>query len=891
MQYSRLTLMLVVGLTLAACNQAAPQQVAIIDNQPAVQANLSSSVAGFQHLIPLNPLPAVSDQMVDGTPKSWFVELSGVPESDGGARSSLDTERAGFKRDANEKGVKYEVRRSFSDLFNGFSVRAKGSEIVKISRLPGVRAVFPIGLSALPRTEAVLNPELATAITMTGADIAQNELGLDGRGVKVGVIDSGIDLEHPDLAGRIVSQFDFVGDAYNADPRSPAFNPVPTPDPIADDCEGHGTHVAGIIGAKGQVTGVAPAVSFGAYRVFGCNGSTDDDVLLAALERAKADGMQVINMSLGSPFDWAQSPLARASSRLVKKGIVVVASAGNDGASGLYSTGGPSAGEDVISVASFDNIAVNLPVFTVSPNQTHIGYIEASGAPLPPTSGTTSIARTGTITTPNDACNPLAAGSLSGKTALIRRGGCTFYAKSKNAQAAGATAVILYNNAAGRISPTVFPPSAADPEITIPVIAITREDGIAINALLNAAPVDQTWTNGRDGFPVPTGNLISSFSSYGLVPDLTMKPDIGAPGGLIRSTYPLELGRYATLSGTSMSSPHVAGAVALLLQARPGLKAKDVRGILQNTATPRAWFGNPALGFLDSVHHQGAGMLRIDDAAQSSATVTPAKLSLGESAAGPVRTELEIRNDGSRSVTYTLSHEPGLSTGPNTFLPEFDTGFADVSFSSPTVRVGRRDNASIRLTITANPELPDHSIYGGYIVLTPQNNAGKVLRVPYVGFKGDYQSIQVLTPTANNLPWLAKVVGTNLVNQPTGANFTLQTGDTPRILFHLDHQPRRLRFDVYNINTPKKSYLINGNDYFIRNRTPNEFFTLEWDGTATKDAEVEENGFVTPDPKKIVTLPNGQYTIKITVTKALGKFNRPSDTETWISPTITVARP
>ena len=878
MKYSRFTLMLMVGLTLGACNQAIPpqQQVALENAKP---ANLSS-VTGFQSVMPLDALPAVNNQMVNETPKSWFVELIGAPESEGGARSSLDTERAGFKRDANSQGVKYEVKRSYSDLFNGFSVRASGSEVVKISRLPGVRAVYAVGLSAMPITQNVSNPDLATAITMTGADIAQNELGFDGHGVKVGIIDTGIDLEHPAFAGRITNQFDFVGDAYDANT-----NPVPQPDPIADDCEGHGTHVAGIVGANGLVKGVAPGVSLGAYRVFGCQGSTGDDVLLAAMERARSDGMQVINMSLGSNFGWAQSPLAKAASRLVKKGVVVVASAGNGGASGLYTTGGPSAGEDVISVASFDNIAVSLAFFTISPDGTSIGYGEATGAPLPPTSGVASIARTGTITSTADACAALPAGSLTGKTALIRRGGCTFASKAFNAQSAGATAVVLYNNVAGRISPTV-----TGGGITIPVVSITRDDGITINSRLNAGAVDQTWTNQRGSFGNPTGNLISDFSSYGLLPDLTLKPDIGAPGGLIYSTFPLELGGYATLSGTSMSSPHVAGAVALLLQSDPSLRARDIREILQNTASPRAWFGNPTLGFLDSIHHQGAGMLRIDAAIQVETGVTPSKISLGESAAGPVTTELGISNDSRKPITYTLSHEPGLSTGPNSFTPQFGTGFANVTFSSPTVLVGSHDDATLNVTITANPALPDRSIYGGYIVLTPNDN-GQVMRVPYVGFKGDYQSIQVLAPTANNFPWLANVSGGFLTNQPAGASFTMQAGDLPQILYHLDHQARRLRFDVYNINSPKKTYLIDGTDYTIRNTGPNGFFALEWDGTATKDADAAENGFVTPDPTKIVTLPNGQYAIKITVTKALGKFNRPSDTETWISPTITLARP
>ncbi len=110
---------------------------------------------------------------------------------------------------------------------------------------------------------------------MTGADIAQSELGYTGAGVKVAVMDTGVDYQHPDLGGcfgpgcRVAFGWDFVGDTFNADPSSTAYNPVPAPDNDPDDCNGHGTHVAGIIGANGTVTGVAPDVTFGAYRVFG----------------------------------------------------------------------------------------------------------------------------------------------------------------------------------------------------------------------------------------------------------------------------------------------------------------------------------------------------------------------------------------------------------------------------------------------------------------------------------------------------------------------------------------------------------------------------------------------------------------------------------------------
>ena len=166
-------------------------------------------------------------------------------------------------------------------------------------------------------------------------------------------MDTGIDIDHPDLGGggtnggttfpsaRVIAGWDFVGDAFNADPASPAYNPVATPDANPDDCGGHGSHVAGIVGARGAVKGVAPNVSFGAYRVFGCSGSTTADIMIAAMERALADGMDVLNMSIGSTYQWPEYPTAKAATRLVNKGVVVVASAGNSGTTGLYSTGAP----------------------------------------------------------------------------------------------------------------------------------------------------------------------------------------------------------------------------------------------------------------------------------------------------------------------------------------------------------------------------------------------------------------------------------------------------------------------------------------------------------------------------------------------------------------------
>ena len=124
-------------------------------------------------------------------------------------------------------------------------------------------------------------------------------------------------------------------------------------------------------------------------------------------------------------------------------------------------------------------------------------------------------------------------------------------------------------------------------------------------------PPTLTWTSQTVQTPIASGGLISGFSSFGLAADLSLKPQIGAPGGLIYSSYPLENGGYATLSGTSMSSPHVAGGAALVLEARPNTNRQCMKVLLQNSADPKNWSGNPGLGFLDHTFRQGAGMLDI----------------------------------------------------------------------------------------------------------------------------------------------------------------------------------------------------------------------------------------------------------------------------------------
>jgi subtilisin family serine protease len=829
---------------------------------------LAVTVVGADGPTPLEPQvpPAtvdVGEGIIDETPSIWFVELKSPAAVEGTSMKVLNAEKKAFRTAANQADLKFEERFAFSTLWNGLSIKIDPADLGKLARIKGVKALYPVETISMPEVTAGGSPELFTALTMTGADVAQSELGYTGAGVKVAVMDTGIDYDHPDLGGcfgpgcRVEYGYDFVGDAFNADDSSPSYNPETTPDDDPDDCQGHGSHVAGIVGADGTVTGVAPGVTFGAYRVFGCEGSTFGDIMIAAMEMALADDMDILNMSIGSSYQWPEYPTAVAADHMVQKGMVVVASIGNSGSTGTFSAGAPGVGEKVIGVAAFDNSHTLLPYFEV--NSTGIGYVPMTFAGPTPTAGTEEIVYIGR------ACNGDALeGDAAGKVALIVRGACSFNEKAPNAIAAGATGVVIHNNASGTFNGTLGAPIDG----VTPVVGISGEDGFFIRA--QETPVFMTWTDQMASFPSPTGGLISSFSSYGLAPDLSLKPDIGAPGGNIYSTYPLEKGGYATMGGTSMSSPHVAGAAALLLEAKPGTTAEDVRTILQNSADPHLWSLAPSLGLLEPVHRQGAGMVDIDDAILSTAIVSPGKIALGESESGVQMQQISIRNTSDEAVTYEVSYESAITTSGTWSV---DLGFwlsdAFVDFSKTTVKVNPGGNAKVKATFYPATG-PDLGMYGGYIVFTP-DNGGAELRVPFAGFIGDYQSLPVFTANPYGLPWLWESLDGDLV-------YSMEGWDVPEFWVNLGHQSEIFRIEIFDANTGETMHYAYDFDYFGRNSNYNNIYSFIFDGYT-----IQGQGWR--------FVPDGDYYAVFEVLKANGIPGQADHWETWTSPVFTIDRP
>lgn len=215
---------------------------------------------GVTPVVPLVAAPsAETGEMVNETPALWFVEFKSPPTADGTRIGTIMNERNIFHVQAERAGLDYTERFAFSTLFNGLSIEISPSQLGVLARIPGVSAIYPVEVVTLPEPADAINPDLFTALAMTGADNVQSELGYTGAGIKVAVMDTGIDVDHPAFGGdgvarydsplfpsaRIAYGYDFVGDDFDA-----GTYPFPTPDDNPDDCAGHGTHVAGIIGAN-----------------------------------------------------------------------------------------------------------------------------------------------------------------------------------------------------------------------------------------------------------------------------------------------------------------------------------------------------------------------------------------------------------------------------------------------------------------------------------------------------------------------------------------------------------------------------------------------------------------------------------------------------------------
>lgn len=430
-----------------------------------------------------------------------------------------------------------------------------------------------------------------------GADIADG-LGYRGHGITVAVIDTGVSTDHPDLRGsgtdiKIAGGVDFV------DGGAP------------EDINGHGTQVAGIIAADGEIRGIAPDVRIVPYRVSEDGESVSSDLIIRAIRQAIDDGVDVINISLG--VNRTNPRINAAISEAVDSGIVVVAAAGNDGP-GPRTIGSPGISRDAITVgATYNNVSSSL-VATLDVNGKRYNVLPMTGTqglsePVTEDIFFGGYARRGEIA------------QLDGQIVLAERGSdiegqlVYFSQKETNAAEAGASAIIIYNNEDGIFLGELlhdFMGSGYRPEI--PALSMSREDGLEIRGML-----DDNVTARLHVFYNP--DHIAHFSSRGPVSPFYSKPDIVAPGIFVNTTSVGDA--YNFSSGTSFATPHVSGAAAVLLERHPGLGPHQIKSILMTTSSVIT----DAYGTEFPVELAGSGRLDIGRALGANLVIAPPMLS------------------------------------------------------------------------------------------------------------------------------------------------------------------------------------------------------------------------------------------------------------------------
>ncbi|QRV93651.1 pyrolysin [Ceratobasidium sp. AG-Ba] len=739
-------------------------------------------------------------------PGSYLVGTNGNTHFARGFASA----HAELEHDLEQRGVTYTVTKLFSNsrLWKGVVVRIDNhADLLKVAQAPGVTSINRNYLHDIPkRPEASaaagpLNPIVVDKFSthqMTGVNRMHGN-GIFGKGITIGIIDTGIDYTHPALGGKfgpgnkVIGGYDFVGDAYTGKEGSVA---KPDNDPL-DQCNGHGTHVAGIIGANPDnpynVTGVAYQSSINAYRVFGCTGSVADDVLIASMNKAFDDGNDIITMSLGGPEGWSEGVTSVVASKIAEMGRVITIAAGNDGDYGSWYASGPATGINAISVGSVENVVAPSQNATDSTGR-QISYYAAT----PIANGTFPVYVVSTnASVPNDACNPLpdSTPDLSPYVVVIRRGGCAFTQKLGNAANKGGKLFLVSDNVDEDLFAAGFGNYTA--------AMISKSDG---DYVINLAKNNGSLTFSHNPFDYPTsvGGLMSTFSTYGPSFDMYLKPALSAPGGNIISTWPVPLGSYKVESGTSMATPFMAGAAALYMQVKGKTpqSAKDLRAAFQNTASyiPNSKADNT---LLESLSHAGAGLIQVYAACFSTSSMLPAELLLNDTANFAGSQSVKITNKGTKAVTYTITHVPAGTTktidGIENILGPVPHSNAPASVtinpSSVTIQPGQSANVALAFTPPTGLDAKTFPVYSGFIQAKGSDNS--VLHSSYLGVAAALKDMKVVDNTdmlfGVKLPIVNDKDG-NPISGPT--TYSMNGSDTPAVIYRLVAGSPLIRIDL-----------------------------------------------------------------------------------------------
>ena len=724
-------------------------------------------------------------------------------------------------------GASAQVDREYDNALQGFALNAPAGSLDAIRAASGVKAAFRDRETRVADADDQVAGEGATNSARTTTQDPANlsaqlmmhadQVTQKGEGKVVAVVDTGVDMTHPAFAGalggtpalsadKVASLTPQLGDgkagtyvsekfpfAYDYADNDPDASPT-------GQAGSHGTHVAGITaGNAGEIVGIAPDAQIIVAKVArSVEGDITDSGLLAALDDMVVLHPDVVNLSLGQlggMDNEADSVYATVFKSLQDAGITVNAAAGNHYTAGYGNTSGknlpfasdpdsstqcePATYSSVVSVASVDNSLAH-SAFTVgdrdipfqraggADGQKMPDLSDLTGGPFEYVDGGIGSAEDGA------ALKAKYPEGLAGKIVLVKRGSLTFQTKFNNIAGSKPAGFIVYNNVPG--DSLVVMSLATD---GVPAAFISQADG---EAMLAAADHHLSVAPGKVIAPSSKYSM-SSFSSWGVTPDLRLKPEVAAPGGNIYSSVPG--GTYEFMSGTSMATPQMAGVSALVLQRVQNdplfasMSARDKVDVVQNlimgTAAPIA---DPLqdTGAPYSPRKQGSGLTNVLAATTSSvypsvvgaAEPSRPKADLGDGTKG-WHFDVTLHNLGATPATYELSSQALSEIVDGGFFTEHSSdwrgrgvevtysGAASASAEGATITVPASGEATVGVDVTPRAAFdsyvaqnaPNGTFLDGFVRLTSKTASQPDLTVPYMGFYGDWGKAPIFDALAS----------------------------------------------------------------------------------------------------------------------------------------------
>ncbi|KAI0879912.1 subtilisin-like protein [Annulohypoxylon maeteangense] len=536
------------------------------------------------------------------------------------------------------------------------------------------------------------------------------------------------------------------------------------------------------------------------YKASGCGGDTTNEILIAGFNAAFEDGSDIISCSAGDDSGWASDPWAIVASRIAAAGVPVVVAPGNSGDLGLWYPSTPASGVNVTAVGSIENIV--LPTFLKAAsfslgNGTRTERFGIRyGNPTYQVNVTLPLWSASNDTTSEaDACDALpdSTPDLSSRVTLLRMPNssstCTQEVQAGNVAAKGGQYLLWYSRSNGSIADIYISNGSIKAVGTISsdqgskfISSLSKGDTITVNI--------NDWTSAGQlvhnlDNPV-IGGYVSRSSSWGPTQEINVKPQIATPGGDILSTYPLALGGYAVLSGTSMATPLLAAIFALISEVRGTRDPQFLRSLVSATAKPRVWFDgeNAHSDILAPVAQQGAGIAQAWDAAHTSTILSESSISFNDSDHFVSERSFTIQNTAQEDVTYALGHTKALtmytfanSGGPvlkTTYFPNPTAdSWAELDFVSDQITVPAGGSSKVTLTLTPPKNLNSTllPIYSGYITLN--STKGESLVLPYLGVLGSLYNTPVIQAGYDGGVYLTNTDGHFNIPVPANTTFTL----------------------------------------------------------------------------------------------------------------------